>query len=115
LGWTTSAVLGWHRGWPRTDVRDSLISPGMLIIGPRNADRWGDYFSADVSASRTAAFVGGELSTWVEVTNGTDRRNACCAHLLAPASGETAPGTEPNSWLPRMINIGFTWRFRKGP
>ena len=113
--WTTSAVFGWHRGWPRTDIRDSLIAPGTLIIGRRNADRWGDYFSADFSASHTAAFVGGELSTWIEVTNSTDRRNACCTHLVAPAPGETAPGTEPNSWLPRMINVGFTWRYRKRP
>ena len=114
-GWTTSAVFGWHRGWPRTDIRDNMVSPGALIIGRRNADRWGDYFSADLSASRTAAFAGGELSTWVEVTNATDRSNACCMHLLPPAAGETAPGVEPNSWLPRMINVGFTWRFRKLP
>ncbi len=113
LGWTTSAVLGWHRGWPRTDIRDNMLAPGMLIIGRRNADRWGDYFSADLSAARTGAFMGGELSTWVEVTNATDRQNACCTHLLAPPSGSTTLGAEPNSWLPRMINVGFTWRFRK--
>ena len=114
-GWTTSAVFGWHRGWPRTDIRTSLLQPGMLILGRRNADRWGDYFSADLSASRTASFAGGELSTWVEVTNATDRRNACCTHLLAPAPDSTTPGAEANSWLPRMINVGFTWRFRKTP
>ena len=114
-GWTTSAVFGWHRGWPRTDIQSSLISPGTLIIDRRNADRWGDYFSADLSVSRTAAFAGGELSTWVEVTNATDRRNACCTHLLAPADGSAIPGAESNSWLPRMINVGFTWRFRKRP
>ncbi len=114
-GWSTSAVFGWHRGWPRTDIRDDMLAPGMLIIGPRNADRWGDYFSADLSASRTAAFVGGELSTWVEVTNATDRRNACCTHLVGPAPGSTTLGAEENSWLPRMINVGFTWRFRKKP
>ena len=112
-GWTTSAVLGWHRGWPRTDVSNSLLQPGMLIIGRRNAKRWGDYFSADLSASRTAAFMGGELQTWVEVTNATDRRNACCTHLLAPAPGSTEIGQEANTWLPRMVNVGFTWRFRK--
>lgn len=115
LGWTTSAVFGWHRGWPRTDIRDNMHSPGMLIIGRRNAERWGDYFSADLSASRTGAFAGGELSTWVEVTNATDRRNACCTHLLGAEPGSTALGSEPNSWLPRMINVGFTWRFRKTP
>ncbi len=58
LGWTASAVLGWHRGWPRTDVADSMLEPGMLIFGRRNADRWGDYFSADLSASRTARLRG---------------------------------------------------------
>jgi hypothetical protein len=114
-GWNASGVFGWHRGWPRTDIRTSVLEPGMLILGRRNADRWGDYFSADLSASRTAAFAGGELSTWVEVTNATDRHNACCAHLLGPAPGSTTPGAEANSWLPRMINVGFTWRFRKTP
>jgi hypothetical protein len=115
LGWSASAVFGWHRGWPRTDVRTSLLQPGALIIGRRNADRWGDYFSADLSASHTGAFAGGELSTWLELTNATNRRNACCAHLLAPDAGSTTLGAEPNNWLPRMVNVGFTWRFRKTP
>jgi hypothetical protein len=92
-----------------------VLQPGALILGRRNADRWGDYFSADLSASHTGAFAGGELSTWFELTNATNRRNACCTHLLAPDAGSTAPGTEPNSWLPRMVNVGFTWRFRKTP
>jgi hypothetical protein len=92
-----------------------MLEPGILIFGRRNADRWGDYFSADLSASRTAAFAGGELQTWVEVTNATDRRNACCTHLLAPAPGSTTYGEEANAWLPRTLNVGFTWRFRKKP
>jgi hypothetical protein len=114
-GWMASAVLGWHRGWPRTDIRSDPLEPGTLIVGQRNADRWGSYFSADFSASRTAPFAGGDLSTWVEVTNATDRRNACCTHLLAPAPGSTAFGEEANAWLPRTVNVGFTWRFRKTP
>ena len=115
VGWTASAVFGWHRGWPRTDIRDNTLVPGGLILGPRNADRWGDYFSADISASRTAAFAGGELSTWVEVTNATDRHNACCTHLQAPEPGSTSIGEEANTWLPRTLNVGFTWRFRRLP
>lgn len=115
LGWTTSAVFGWHRGWPRTDVRDNLLQPGMLIIGRRNAERWGDYFTADLSTSHTAAFARGELQTWFEVTNATDRHNACCTHLLAPPPGSTDVGQEANTWLPRMVNVGFTWRFRRTP
>lgn len=114
-GWMTSVVFGWHRGWPRTDISNNLLEPGMLTIGRRNADRWGDYFSTDISASRTAPFAGGELSTWVEVTNATDRTNACCTHLLPPEQGSSTFGQEANTWLPRTVNVGFTWRFRKTP
>ncbi len=43
--WKASAVFGWHRGWPRTDVAWSENNAGTLLVGARNASRWGNYFT----------------------------------------------------------------------
>ena len=113
--WKASAVLGWHRGWPRTEVAWSGNDAGSLRIGARNASRWANYFTTDLSASRTTSLFSGELTTWVDVTNATDRRNDCCAHLVSGASPDVSSAVERSSWLPRVINVGVTWRFGYRP
>jgi hypothetical protein len=104
-------VFGWHRGWPRTDVAWSENNAGTLLIGARNASRWGNYFTTDLSAAHTMSLFGGELSTWVEVTNAMGRNNDCCAHLVAATSPDVSPAVERRSWLPLIVNLGVTWRF----
>jgi hypothetical protein len=113
--WKASAVLGWHRGWPRTDVAWNENNAGTLRVGARNASRWGNYFTTDLSATHTRSLFDGELSTWVEVTNAMDRRNDCCAHLVASASPDVSSAVERSSWLPRIVNVGMTWRFGNRP
>ena len=101
-----SALVGWHAGWPRTPVG---FSP--LTIAERNSRRWGDFISLDLRGSWTWTYASGELSAVVDVTNATNRRNECC---LVLEMDETAPvlTSEVDDWLPAIINIGFTYRWR---
>ncbi len=101
-----SALAGWHRGWPRTPLQAS-----PLEVGPRNADRWGDYYTLDLRGSWTWTFASGDLSVVLDATNATNRRNECC---LVLEMEDTAPALEAevDTWLPAIINIGFTYRWR---
>ena len=97
---------GWHSGWPRTPFE--LTPPGVL---PRNSSRWSDYYTLDLRGSWTWQFAGGDLSAVVDVTNATNRPNECCTVLANPGS---PPGFQSNvdPWLPALVNIGFTYRWR---
>lgn len=101
-----SALGGWHRGWPRTPLQAS-----PLEVGARNSDRWGDYYTLDLRGSWTWSFANGDLSVVLDATNATNRRNECC---LVLEMEDTAPALEAevDTWLPAIINIGFTYRWR---
>ncbi len=91
LDWTGTILesVGRARLASRLATNGSRVSgndAGSLRIGARNASRWANYFTTDLSASRTTSLFGGELTTWVDVTNATDRSNDCCAHLVSGAS-----------------------------
>jgi hypothetical protein len=113
--WTASIVLGWHRGWPHTPwtyIPATASAPAELVIGSRNDARWGDYFSADLSGSWTHPLARSELSLWFELTNSSGRQNECCVHLVSPSRTSGQSLTEPNYYLPRTLNVGFSLRFR---
>ncbi len=103
---SVSALAGWHRGWPRTPLE---VTP--LALQGRNAGRWGDYFSLDLRGSWTWIFANGDLSAVVDLTNSTDRRNECCV-VLAMDDESLALVSEVDHWLPIVVNIGFTYRWR---
>jgi outer membrane receptor protein involved in Fe transport len=110
LGWhsgpfSASTLLGWHRGWPRTPFARNV--EGTLTLDDRNSARWGNYFSVDLRGGWNIPTRYGELATWLEVTNSTDRQNECCVRLEPP---QVPMATD--SWLPRIVNAGFSWRFR---
>jgi outer membrane receptor protein involved in Fe transport len=116
--WSASAVLGWHSGWPRTRwiwTPATESSPESLLIGTRNQARWGNYFTADVSAAWTRTSPRTELSFWLELTNATDRSNECCVHLVSPTLDGGRSVTQPNSWPSRTVNVGVAWRFHGAP
>ncbi len=100
---SVSALAGWHRGWPRTPFGAS-----PLELGVRNAERWGDFYSLDLRASWNWEFAGGDLSAVLDVTNATNRRNECCLIL----GMEDALSTHTDHWLPAIVNIGITYRWR---
>jgi outer membrane receptor protein involved in Fe transport len=108
--YSAATLLGWHRGWPRTPFARSVgpAQPaGTLTLGARNSDRWDNYFSVDLRGGWSVPTRYGELATWIEVTNVADRQNECCVRLEPPDVPMVA-----DSWLPRIVNIGFSWRFR---
>ncbi|MEO8016708.1 MAG: TonB-dependent receptor [Pseudomonadota bacterium] len=102
---SVSALGGWHRGWPRTP-----FDQGPLMLGPRNSQRWLDFYTLDLRASWTWSFTSGELSAVLDLTNATNRRNECCAVLEMDA--DSTLGSEVDHWLPAIINLGFTYRWR---
>jgi outer membrane receptor protein involved in Fe transport len=102
---SVSALAGWHAGWPRTPVQ---YSP--LQINSRNARRWSDFISLDLRGSWTWDFASGDLSAVLDVTNATNRRNECC--LLLEMDGAPALTSHVDDWLPTIVNIGVTYRWR---
>jgi hypothetical protein len=102
---SVSALAGWHTGWPRTPFD---LEP--LQLHGRNTREWSDYFTLDLRGSWTWVFESGDLSAVVDLTNVTDRRNECCVEL--EIQDTSALGAEVDSWLPTLINIGFTYRWR---
>lgn len=96
-------LLGWHTGWPRTTFLNG-------VIGTRNADRWGNYFSADFKAAYTVPLRYGDLFLFVDATNLTNRGNPCC-NVVGPASDGNGIGATSTDWFPRIVNAGFEWRF----
>jgi hypothetical protein len=110
---STSLLIGWHSGWPRTPV--SVVqatpgSPGYIDVGARNSARWGDYLTADLRMSQIVPIAYGELTLWVDAANITDRTNNCCT-AFSPAQPGNLPATYTKTWLSRIINAGFVWRF----
>jgi hypothetical protein len=114
--WNASALVGWHRGWPRTDLNftpATATAPVQLVVGPRNADRWSNYLTLDARVSWTLPLERSELSLAVDITNGTDRRNACCERFISSDDTGTGFDTQRYSWLPRTVNVGISWRFHE--
>ena len=77
---------------------------------PRNSREWSDFFSLDLRGSWTWVFDSGDLSAVVDLTNATNRRNECC--VVLEMEDTSALEAEVDHWLPALINIGFTYRWR---
>ena len=72
--------------------------------------QWSDFFSLDLRGSWTWVFDSGDLSAVVDLTNATNRRNECC--VVLEMEDTSALEAEVDHWLPALINIGFTYRWR---
>jgi hypothetical protein len=111
---SAEAVVGWHRGWPRTPftfLPATAFAPPSVTLGTRNSSRWGNYFTVDLRSSWSVPMARSDFSTWVELSNSTGRRNQCCLRFMAPQAAAEAAIMESNSWFPRTFNIGLSWRF----
>jgi outer membrane receptor protein involved in Fe transport len=121
VAWTgarisVSALLGWHSGWPKTPVAvvpAAGATPAYLLVGPRNSERWRDYFSGDLRLSTSVPLAFGELSFWLDGTNLTGRSNLCCVELYSMSSVGPGPAVDDQVWLPRVVNVGFTVKVRR--
>jgi hypothetical protein len=103
--WNVSGFGGWHRGWPRTPL---MLDP--LALGNRNSDRWGDFYTVDLRGSYVWPQKYGDFSLVLEVTNATHRSNECCAVLEAAPDGRFT--SDVDHWLPTIVNLGFSYRWR---
>jgi hypothetical protein len=115
-GNSASALFGWHSGWPRTPL--ALIpatpsQPASLTFGARNSSRWANYFSIDMRLSTIVSLPSGELSLWIDGTNITNKLNYCCIDLNSTTPPGSMPENETVAWVPRVINVGFSWRVGK--
>ena len=109
-----SALAGFHRGWPRTPFELTAPAngqPGGLVLGARNSDRWGDFITLDLRGSYTWPMANGEFMVVLEATNATNRDNECCAELGTSADGQLFE-SHTAQWLPAIVNIGFSYRWR---
>jgi len=109
-----SAFGGWHRGWPRThlDFAQPPFAAGVepIVLGDRNAERWGNFYTLDLRASYLWPQRYGDFSIVFEATNATDRENECCAVLQTTGNGGF--GQDVDNWLPAIVNLGFSYRWR---
>jgi len=112
--WRATAAATWHTGWPVTPVGvvDTAAGPAV-IVGPRNAARYGYFGSIDLRISREFAVSRGSLTAFVEVTNALDRRNPCCTDFdyEVAADGSVVLEQELRHWLPLVPSIGVLWKF----
>jgi hypothetical protein len=81
------------------------------LLGARNSDRWGDFFTLDLRGSYTWPMANGDFMVVLEVTNATNRHNKCCAALEATDDGPFFE-SDVHQWLPAIVNIGFSYRWR---
>ncbi|MEO0996255.1 MAG: TonB-dependent receptor [Pseudomonadota bacterium] len=113
--WTLSSTLNWHSGWPATSLALEVSAAGdpVLIPGRRNAARYGDFMRLDARLSRRFDIGRGELTVFVEVSNLTDRRNACCVDfdIEEDSQGHLVLERAEEHWLPVLPAAGVSWRF----
>jgi TonB-dependent receptor-like protein len=115
---SASALLGWHTGWPRTPLSPgsgTAAAPGGLLVGERNSARWANYLTVDLRVSHEVPVPAGSLSAWLDATNATDRSNECCVGFSPADTTAGMAVTRAKLWLPRVVNVGFAWRFRREP
>lgn len=110
--WQLSGNLIWHSGWRQNslDVQDAPGGGSEIVLSPRNAEAWSDYFSFDVRASWMRPLPIGALRVYAEVANVTDNANRCCTRYQIELPGDPASlSGEQSSWVPRYGLIGVTW------
>ncbi len=114
---SASILIGWHSGWPRTDIRAiaaKSTSPAILSLGELNQWNWGNYLSVDLHLAHSVPTPVGELSLWLDILNAGNRNNDCCSELSPVQSPATLPSWTTDSWSGVSTNLGFTWRLQKG-
>ncbi|HEX7061035.1 MAG TPA: TonB-dependent receptor [Woeseiaceae bacterium] len=117
--WSFSAAVIARTGWPKTLLlaepvqRPDGTADLALGIGPRNGSRHDFFGSLDLRVSRRFDLPKGELTTFAEVTNATNRSNPCCTDYSVgeDEDGDPALLADEGSWLPIVPSLGIIWRF----
>lgn len=122
LGWrrantAASLLVGWHSGWPRASVSIAQKAQDVpsVVLGSRNSLRWGDFATVDLRIVQTVPLKFGVLSLWTDTTNVLGRANPCCSGISSTDPTTYSPAITTNSWMSRVINVGFTWQTGSPP
>jgi outer membrane receptor protein involved in Fe transport len=112
--WDFTLADTFHTGWPTT--RASLVSidgATTAVVGQRNDARLGSYNSLDMRLSRRFELTHGEIETYLEVTNLTNRRNPCCVdyRVTSGPDGDLGLDTDTQDWLGIVPSIGVLWKY----
>jgi hypothetical protein len=118
--WSVSLGGTLRRGWPLTSVaaEEEMDDQGEIgyvaVPVDRNADRYPDYWRADFQARRAFPVPRGRLWLTLDVTNLTDRENACCVndfHFSSRPDGRVGVRPTFDSWLGRTGSFSLLWEF----
>jgi outer membrane receptor protein involved in Fe transport len=111
--WDLSGAAIVHRGWPTTTVTVVTNPNGerVVVAGARNASRLGAVRRLDARASRDFGVGPGALRFFAEITNLTNRRNACCLvyEPVTTADGPSLTSTE-RARAGITGNVGLLWQ-----
>ncbi len=107
--WDISLTGRYHSGWPTTSAR---LVDGRLVFGDRNGERFADFKSVDIKATRFFALGKTELEVFLDVTNMLLFENPCCVeYRVVSAPGGPQVERKEDYW-PRIVpNLGIYWRF----
>lgn len=114
--WSVTVADTYHSGWPTTAfdvVPDAGGALSQVRIGPRNAERLGDYNSFDLRIARTFVLGRGALDVYVEASNLFSQLNPCCVSystMQAP-DGSLQLNKYIDHWLPLVPSAGILWRY----
>jgi outer membrane receptor protein involved in Fe transport len=114
--WDLSMVLNGHSGWPKTTL---LIAPGSdpadpeLMFSDRNSRRFSPFLSLDLRVARRIPVKVGEMSWFFEVSNASNRQNACCIDFELDEDSGPTPQLQQHDeyWFPLLPAIGILWEF----
>jgi hypothetical protein len=114
-GWSLSAVLTAHSGWPVTEIAVVTGANGqpLAVAGPRNAERLPRAERLDLRASKEFATGATHLRFFAEMTNLTDRTNPCCL-IYDPVTlpdGSASIAGRQRGRAGITGNLGLLWRF----
>ncbi|MDZ7768120.1 MAG: TonB-dependent receptor [Woeseiaceae bacterium] len=117
--WSFSAAAIVRTGWPKTVLQAETVqnpdgSASLNVVAePRNSRRHSLFGSLDARVSRNFDLPRGDLTLFLEVTNLTNRKNACCTEYAVrlDENGDPVLEASESDWLPIVPSLGIVWRF----
>ncbi|MEJ8568745.1 TonB-dependent receptor [Elongatibacter sediminis] len=114
--WEVGLAVSVHSGWPTTGMSlglDPDTDAYFPVPGPRNAERLGTYATLDFRIAREFRLRRGSLTAFLEVSNATNRKNACCVDfdIDEDDEGQVFLDRTEDHWLPILPAIGLLWVF----
>ena len=111
LSFSTRTAGGRRRMFSST--RNLTLMTPDLIFGPRNADRYDWFGTLDFRVSYKKEFKKSALTLFFEVSNATNRFNACCLDFETDEDeNETVILlTKDEDWYPMLPAVGLLWEF----